>query len=532
MVLIPGQDDQGNIYHLNFFDAFYFVSYMASTIGFGESPYAFTYQQKLWVSFSIYMTVIGWFYGIGAIIALMQDKILRQELAKSRFFGAVKALDEPFILIFGYNSMTHRLIQKFNLMGIKMVVVDKDPLAIDRLLLENYSPSIPAYSGEVLDLKTLEMAGIHKKNCQSVIILFENDEKNTRIALMCKHLNKRLALTVRSSSLQNSDFLETIGVEHIENPFKDISDRLYLSLTAPHLWLLEMWIYGHLLKIKQREIIPAGHYIIYGYGRMAKALEKGLKKAGVEYSFVDARAVQETESLSSDIPFSEDEIEEKLLAANIQDAAVIIAGTRDDLVNLAVITLAKKFNPDIYTISRENEIADAQIFKSAKVDRHFVLEDIIIQKTYNNLAMPLANLFIKYLSQQNEAWGRALVERIVSKMGDNPEICEMKITEEQAYAAWHELHNGTRITIGMLKRKRENYREDNELIFLMLVRENKSILLPSDDFEIAVDDKLLVVCHDESKKDLEYILENYYELYYVIHGKEKNPGILGYLIKT
>ena len=47
MVLIPGQDDQGNVYHLNFFDAFYFVSYMASTIGFGESPYAFTYSQKL-----------------------------------------------------------------------------------------------------------------------------------------------------------------------------------------------------------------------------------------------------------------------------------------------------------------------------------------------------------------------------------------------------------------------------------------------------------------------------------------------------
>ena len=35
MVLIPGMDDNGHVYHLTFFDAFYFVSYMASTIGFG-----------------------------------------------------------------------------------------------------------------------------------------------------------------------------------------------------------------------------------------------------------------------------------------------------------------------------------------------------------------------------------------------------------------------------------------------------------------------------------------------------------------
>ncbi len=57
MVLIPGMDDQGHPYNLSFFDAFYFVSYMASTIGFGEAPYSFTYPQRLWVSFCIYLTV-------------------------------------------------------------------------------------------------------------------------------------------------------------------------------------------------------------------------------------------------------------------------------------------------------------------------------------------------------------------------------------------------------------------------------------------------------------------------------------------
>ena len=42
LTLIPGVDDNGHPYKMTFFDAFYFVSYMASTIGFGEAPYTFS----------------------------------------------------------------------------------------------------------------------------------------------------------------------------------------------------------------------------------------------------------------------------------------------------------------------------------------------------------------------------------------------------------------------------------------------------------------------------------------------------------
>ena len=60
LTLIPGEDDQGRRYHMGIFEAFYFMSYTASTIGFGEIPYAFTGGQRLWVTVSIYLTVIGW----------------------------------------------------------------------------------------------------------------------------------------------------------------------------------------------------------------------------------------------------------------------------------------------------------------------------------------------------------------------------------------------------------------------------------------------------------------------------------------
>ena len=68
LVLIPGKDADGNVWHMDFFHAFYFVSFMASTIGFGEIPFEFTAAQRLWVTFSIFFPVVVWLYSIGTVL--------------------------------------------------------------------------------------------------------------------------------------------------------------------------------------------------------------------------------------------------------------------------------------------------------------------------------------------------------------------------------------------------------------------------------------------------------------------------------
>src|SRR3954469_7202260 len=70
LTLIPGQDLAGHPQRMGFFDAFYVMSYTATTIGFGEIPFPFTYNQRMWVTISIYLTVIGWAYAIGSLLAL------------------------------------------------------------------------------------------------------------------------------------------------------------------------------------------------------------------------------------------------------------------------------------------------------------------------------------------------------------------------------------------------------------------------------------------------------------------------------
>jgi Trk K+ transport system NAD-binding subunit len=519
MVLIPGVDDQGHPYKLSFFDAFYFVSYMASTIGFGEAPYSFTYPQRLWVSFCIYLTVIGWFYGIGSLVALIQDKRLSREIDISRFKDKIDDLDEPFTIILGYNNITHQIIDRLNKEGIRVVVVDKSEEKIEALDLENFIPEVPALSADATNPETIKMAGIHKKNCQAVVSLFEDDIKNTKIALLCKLLSKSVKLVIKSTTKTQTEHLKNLGVRYIEDPFKFISDRFYLAITAESLWLLEMWIFGHILKIREREKMPTGKYIICGYGRMGKALEDALKKANLEYSFIDIKSTDYKEQKESAV-FGDHEDYQMLVKAGVKEASAIIAATKDDLINLTILATAKKINKNIYTIGRENTLDDISIFRSARINRIYILEQVLAEFTYLFIARPLAYRFVKLLHKKDEKWGRELVDMMKKKVGENPIHFEIKINEDNAFALSHKLEAGEKITLGTIKKSREDWTKDLNLIFLFCkFGKDDYIILPDDEVEVKIGARLLIASTEESKIDFEYIINNYYELEYVLTGK-------------
>ena len=96
-VLIPGADDQGQPYRMDFFHAFYFVSFMGTTIGFGEIPYPFTDAQRMWAVISIYATVIAWLYAIGYMLTALQDQAFRELLTSNAFQRSIRRIREPFI---------------------------------------------------------------------------------------------------------------------------------------------------------------------------------------------------------------------------------------------------------------------------------------------------------------------------------------------------------------------------------------------------------------------------------------------------
>jgi len=90
-----------------------------------------------------------------------------------------------------------------------------------------------------------------------------------------------------------------------------------------------------------------------------------------------------------------------------------------------------------------------------------------------------------------------------------------------------ELKNGGDITLANLRRSRENKNEMLQIVFLLLKRGEEIYLMPNSQMHLQMGDKLLIVADDEAYEDFDYIINNIYELNYVL-DKEDTNNFLGF----
>jgi len=333
LILIEGISQNGNAHYMGIFDAFYFITYTATTIGFGETPYEFSYSQRIWVTFSIYLTVLGWFYAIGSLVSLLQDKLFLEEIQRAKFRRQIKNLKEKFIIILGYNQITSEIIKKALKNDIRTVVIEKNRDKINHLLLESFTPTVPVLHCEEYNLDSLQLAGIKKSNCKAIVCLFEDDVLNLKIALITKLLNKYVKIAAKSTTINHTENLKDLNVEIIANPFSIISYEVNMALCAPNLLKLEKWLYKIDDLSTTLPTFPKGKYIICGYGRMGRKIFEKLKANNVEVKLVEINK-NEASTLSqeelSHLTIGNADDKKMLLDIGIKDAVAIIAATNDD----------------------------------------------------------------------------------------------------------------------------------------------------------------------------------------------------------
>lgn len=523
-LLIDGKDSNGNLYHMTIFDAFYFVSYTATTIGFGELPYAFTYPQRLWVTVATFLTVLGWFYSIGSLISLLQDKLFLQEIEKARFLKQIKNLDEKFILILGYNQITKKIITKAIKEGVRAVVIERDSLRIEKLMLENFTPMVPVLNSESYSVRVLEMAGLKKKNCKAIVSLFDDDAINLKITLIAKTLNKNVKIAVKSTTSNQTENLVDLDADIIINPFSIISSEINIALTAPNIFKLEKWLYKIDDLSAPLRIFPKGLYIICGYGRMGQKIFEKLDKNNIEVKFIEIN-LERSKQLSKDernhVVFGDADDRDFLIEVGIMKAVAIVAVTNDDTTNLSILATAKKLNPEIMTMARENDLADDFLFKSANVNHIFTPSKILVNKVTNALFNPLCDEFIKIIIKKDNEWASKLVVDLIQDINKNPIVTELEINQKETPQIYNYLSQSNSLTLKILSISLYNNQQTNNLIPLLLQRENDIILLPTLEKELKIGDKILLACDEHAMNDMEYICQNIYEFYYALTGKEK-----------
>jgi voltage-gated potassium channel len=229
----------------------------------------------------------------------------------------------------------------------------------------------------------------------------------------------------------------------------------------------------------------------------------------------------------SHLVFGNADDKELLLNVGIENAVAIVAATEDDTTNLSILATAKKLNPNIVTIVRENDILDDFLFKNANINHIFTPSKILVNKVTNALVNPLSDKFLKMIIKKDNEWASKLVSKLLQEIDAKPLLLEVEISESTTPQIFNYLKSEEIAYLSLLGISLHNKEHRNNIVPLLLQRENDIILTPEWENEIKIGDKILLACDNHAKDDIEYICQNAYEFYYAITGKEKRTIFKG-----
>lgn len=525
LTLMPGTNPDGAPWQMSLFEAFYVVSYTATTIGFGEVPYPFSAAQRLWMTFSIYLTVITWFYAIGKIIALAQDPGLRQAIAIARFARSVQRLQEPFYIVCGYGETGSLLVESLDHKGIRVVCLEISQERINELELQDYQAPAPGLCADARLPEILLQAGVRHPLCRGVAALTDDDHANLTIAVSVKLIRPELQVLGRAENNDTAANMASFGTDHIINPYELFGEHLAMEVHALGTYLLHEWLTGAPgASLPSPSCPPIGKWVVCGYGRFGKAVVKNLEREHMETVIIEAEP--EKTGCSNGIRGSGTEAR-TLLEAGIKDAVGIVAGTDNDINNLSIVMTARELKPDLFVVIRKNRRYNAPLFRHFNADITMQPSDIIAHQCLAHLISPLLAQFLALARGQSNQWANALIGQLVETLGEAvPETWGVELTSENAPALVNHLGHGKDVTLQTLSRDPSNRALNLAMAPLLLLRNNAPHLLPEPGTLLEPGDKILFCGNPQAKSQHRLILGNRKVLVYVLDGLEIPDGIV------
>lgn len=511
---------------MSFFHAFYFVSYMGTTIGFGEIPYAFTDAQRLWAIVGIYATVITWLYSIGATLSAFQDASFQSLLKENAFRRAVNRITEPFFLVCGYGDTGSLLIRALSASGYRAIVIDKSQDRITALELEDLGFPVPGLCADAADPDNLVLAGLSRANCRGAIALTDIDDVNLKITITSKLLNPAIPAIARAESREIEANMASFGTDEIINPFDTFAGRLAMSLRAPGLFLLFEWMTAvpH-QQLREPVFPPHGRWVLCGYGRFGKAVHQRLLSEDIELTFIEAMP-QKTDSPAGTITGRGTEAD-TLLEADIKNAVGIIAGTDNDANNLSIIMTARMLNPALFVVARQNYHQNDSIFAAANLDLSMQRGSVIANKIFALITTPLLSEFLQLALMNSNDWANQLVSRIGGIAGaEVPRTWTLNIDPQNSPALHSGIESGMHVCIGDIYRDPRSRDERLACVALLIMRGRDEYLLPEDDFALQSGDRILFCGRLRASVQMEWIAKNFNIFDYILTGTERTSGTL------
>ena len=524
MIIIPGVDDEGNTWRMDIFDAFYFVSYTATTIGFGEIPYTLSHAQRLWALVTIYMTVISWFYALGRILTLVQEKTFRDAATRSAFKRDVRSINRPFYLVCGFGETGRAVVSSLAEECFRTVVIEINPDNLTELALNEMLEFVPSIAGDASDPEQLELAGIRHPMCRGVIAVTPSDETNLKIAITSKLLHPDIRVACRSEMKEYADNMTSFDTDYIVNPFETFANIFAMAMHSPSLHLIYDWLTGSPnTKLSGPVYFRYGHWILCGYGRFGRQLFTHLQKHNMPTTIIDSSPEVEAEyngviekgqcTFIRGIGFDA----ETLKKAGIDHAAGLIAGTDNDSNNLSIIMTGRAINPDVFVVARQNQLNNRALYQATRANLVMRPREIIARKIRVLFLTPLLVDFLSLARDRDAEWANITVARLSAIVGEvRPHLWTVLINKHEASAISRGLEFGRKITLGHITQDPIIRHQKLKCVPLLLSRDYESVLMPDGDIEIHAMDRILFCGTHDVRNSMQSTLNEMSSLNFVM----------------
>ncbi|GMQ89794.1 MAG: hypothetical protein BMS9Abin10_0128 [Gammaproteobacteria bacterium] len=525
LVLIPGQDAEGNPTRMSFFHAFYFLTYTATTTGFGEIPYPFTNAQRLWAIVLLYGSVVAWIYAISSIIRLVRNPHFQQAVALRGFARSVGRITEPFFVICGFGDTGSLLTRGLDDAGCMAVIIDEDEDRIKALSLRDYRKTMPGLCADASAPKHLIDAGVKKRNCQAVVALTDNEDVNIKITVMARLLNPSVRVICLATLHRRGEYLDTLGTVETMDPFDAFAKWLGTALYAPLLHTLKHWLIGAQgFSLDKPMSPPKGVWILCGYGRMGQRLRESLHTHEVRTTIIDPD-MEGAERLPAKEKILGYANADTLRKARIVDAAGVVAATDSDSDNLGILLAARSLNPEIYMVVRQNHHENELAFSAANADLIMQPSLITARNILFDLLSPLIHTFLDHMSEDRERQLQDVISRLWATLGSSaPHLWTATIRHKDASAVTVLKKRGYAVTLGDIVRNPLNRERNLACIPLVLKREDGAIVMPDGSKALKARDQILFCSTRHAQRQIDAILNNEYALQYLITGVQEPRG--------
>jgi Trk K+ transport system NAD-binding subunit len=410
------------------------------------------------------------------------------------------------------------------LRGFSAVVLDIQQERINELSLEDLSIFVPGLTADADLPGNLQLAGLGHRFCRGVVALTDSDQVNLKIAITARLLNPALTVVCRAHTHDAQNNMLSFGTDAVINPFDTFADRLAMALHSPDMHLIYEWLTAMPGRpLAARIDPPRGTWLVCGYGRFGKAVDRYLKFEGVSTVIVeydptgtgapaDAVVGRGTEAVT-------------LRAAHVEKAVGIVAGTDDDANNLSIIMTARTLNPGLFMVARQNQRDNDAIFDAAGLDLVMQRSRIIARRILSLITTPLLTDFLRLARHKNDAWAAELAGLIRGLVPEAvPEVWAISLDDTSAPAVCVALMEERMIRLRHLMCYPGDRTRPAPCLALLLRRGSQDTLLPSAEQVLRAGDQLLFCGRTSSPATMQRALVDHNVLRYVETGELRPDG--------